>query len=156
MYDEMDFHEGLNDLVENITMVDTFSDSDSNTSNEISRKQKKMLEEIKKMDKGYHKIKITLNNKKKSIELYSTSIFPGSKIRGAIGGSYYSGFKVGSRDEDLFFKIACSTGDCKDNNICFFDTPEQFENHMHTSIDQSVKEKWYEKFNNERISRQST
>ena len=152
----MDFHEGLNDLVENITMVDTFSDSDSNTSNEISRKQKKMLEEIKKMDKGYHKIKITLNNKKKSIELYSTSIFPGSKIRGAIGGSYYSGFKVGSRDEDLFFKIACSTGDCKDNNICFFDTPEQFENHMHTSIDQSVKEKWYEKFNNERISRQST
>jgi hypothetical protein len=152
----MEFDEEFNDLAENITMVDTFSDSDSNTSNEVSKKQKKMLEEIKKMDKGYHKINITLNNKKKAIEVYSTSIFPGSKIRGAIGGSYYPGFKVGSRDEDLFFKIACSTGECKDNNICFFDTPEQFENHMHVAVDQSVKEKWYEKFNNERISRQST
>jgi hypothetical protein len=156
MYDEMEFHEELNDLAENITMVDTFSDSETTVSNEVSRKQKKMLEEIKKMDKGYHKMNILLNNKKKAIEFYSTSLFPGSKIRGAIGGSYYPGFKVGSREEDLFFKIACSTGDCKDNNICFFDTPEQFENHMHISIDQSVKEKWYEKFNNERISRQST
>jgi len=156
MYSEMELLEEMNDLAENITMVDTFSDSDSSSSNQVSRKQKKMLEEIKKMDKGYHKVYRTVDDKKKSIEFYSTSIFPGSKIRGAIGGSYYPGFKVGSRDEDLFFKIACSTGDCKDNNICFFDTPEQFENHMHISIDQSVKEKWYEKFNNERISRQST
>ena len=102
----MEFHVELNDLAENITMVDTFSDSETTASNEVSRKQKKMLEEIKKMDKGYNKINVMLNNKKKSIEFYSTSIFPGSKIRGAIGGSYYPGFKVGSRDEDLFFKIA--------------------------------------------------
>jgi hypothetical protein len=133
-----------------------YSDSDSNTTNEVSRKQRKMLEDIKKMDKGYHKVYHIIDNKKKSIEFYSTSIFPGSKIRGAIGGAYYPGFKVGSRDEDLFFKIACSTGDCRDNNICFFDTPEQFENHMHTTVAQPIKEKWYEKFNNERMSRQQS
>jgi len=155
MYNEMDFQEELNDLAENITM-DHYSDSETSASNEVSRKQRKMLEDIKKLDKGYNKINVMLNNKKKSIEFYSTSIFPGSKIRGAIGGSYYPGFKVGSRDEDLFFKIACSTGDCKNSNICFFDTPEQFENHMHISIEQSVKERWYEKFNNERISRQKS
>ena len=152
----MELLEEMNDLAENITMVDNFSDSDSNTSNQVSRKQKKMLEDIKKMDKGYHKIYRMIDNKKKSIEFYSTSIFPGSKIRGAIGGSYYPGFKVGSKDEDIFFKIAFSTGECKDNNICFFDTPEQYENHMHVTLDQTIKEKWYEKFNNERMSRQKS
>lgn len=49
-----------------------------------------------------------------------------------------------------------ATGECKGNNILFFDTPEQFEQHMNTTLDQSIKEKWYEKFNNERISRQSS
>lgn len=156
MYTEMELLEEMNDLAENMTMVDVFSDSDSNTTNEVTKKQKKMLEEIKKMDKGYHKMSIITDNKKKSIEFYSTNIFPGSKIRGAIGGSYYSGFKVGSKDEDLFFKIACSTGDCRDNNICFFDTPEQFEKHMNCTVAQSEKEKWYKKFNNERLSRQSS
>uniref|UniRef100_A0A6C0D512 Uncharacterized protein n=1 Tax=viral metagenome TaxID=1070528 RepID=A0A6C0D512_9ZZZZ len=155
MYTEMGLLEEMNDSAENITMVDVFSDSDSNTTNEVTKKQKKMLEEIKKMDKGYHKIYRIIDNKKKSIEFYSSPIFPGSKIRGAIGGSYYPGFKVGSKDEDIFFKIAMSTGECKDNNICFFDTPEQFEQHMNATVSQSSKDKWYEKFNRERLARQS-
>jgi hypothetical protein len=156
MYTDMDIVEDINE--ENVAMRDDYSVSDSNASNatnEVTRKQRKMLEDIKKMDKGYHKVYRMVDNKKKSIEIYSSSIFPGSKIRGAIGGSYYPGFKVGSKDEDIFFKIAMSTGECKDNNICFFDTPEQYEQHMHSTVSQSVKEKWYEKFNLERLARQS-
>jgi hypothetical protein len=137
---------------------DTYSVSnvDSVSLDDNAKKQRKMLEEVKKMDKGYHKVYRSVDGKKKSIEIYSTNIFPGSKIRGAIGGSYYPSFKVGSKDENLFFKIAMATGECKGNNILFFDTPEQFEQHMNTTLDQSIKEKWYEKFNNERISRQSS
>jgi hypothetical protein len=130
------------------------SNSDSESLDENAKKQRKMLEELKKMDKGYHKVYRRVEGKKKSVEIYSTSIFPRSKIRGAIGGSYYPSFKVGTRDENLFFKIAMATGECKDNNIFFFDTPEQYEKHMNTTLDQSIKEKWYEKFNDERISRQ--
>jgi len=153
MYNEIDMVEDFINLAE--PSVDDFSESASSVSNELDKKQRKMLEEIKKMDKGYHKVDRKIDNKKRSIEFYSTSIFPGSKIRGAIGGSYYHGFKVGSKDEDMFFKIAMSTGECKDNNICFFDTPEQFEKHMHCTVAQEDKEKWYTKFNLERLSRQS-
>ena len=156
MYNEIDMIEDFIDLAQQEPSIDDFSESGSSTSNELGKKQRKMLEEIKKMDKGYHKVYRLIDNKKKSIEFYSTNIFPGSKIRGAIGGSYYSGFKVGSKDEDLFFKIAMSTGECKDNNICFFDTPEQFEKHMQCIVSQVDKEKWYKKFNDERMSRQST
>jgi hypothetical protein len=153
MYNEIDMIEDFIDLAE--PSVDDFSESASSTSNELGKKHRKMLEELKKMDKGYNKVNRIVDNKKKSIEFYSTNMFPGSKIRGAIGGSYYSGFKVGSKDEDLFFKIAISTGECKDNNICFFDTPEQFEKHMHCTVSQIDKEQWYTKFNLERLSRQS-
>jgi hypothetical protein len=153
MYNEIDMVEDFINLAE--PSVDDFSESASSVSNELGKKQRKMLEEIKKMDKGYHKVDRKVDNKKRSIEFYSTSIFPGSKIRGAIGGSYYHGFKVGSKDEDMFFKIAMSTGECKDNNICFFDTPEQFEKHMHCTVAEADKEKWYTKFNLERLSRQS-
>ena len=144
------------------------SNSDSESLNENANKQRKMLDDLKKMDKGYHKIyrffnienedkagKKMMIRKKKSVEIYSTSVFPRSKIRGAIGGAYYPSFKVGTMDENLFFKIAMSTGECRDNNIFFFDTPEQYEKHMNTTLDQPIKERWYEKFNEERISRQA-
>jgi hypothetical protein len=150
--------------------VDTFSlsNSDSESLDDVAKKRRKMLEDLKKMDSGYHKLyrfidveyedkhgKSYVTKERKPIEIYSSSIFPRSKIRGAIGGAYYPSFKVGSSDENLFFKIAMATGECKDNNIFFFDTPEQYEKHMNTTLEQPIKEKWYEKFNAERISRQA-
>lgn len=162
MYEEVELMDEYYPVVQD-NMNDTYSVSNSESvlMDDNTKKQRKMLEDIKKMDKGYHKLYIYVyddenERKKKSIEIYSTSIFPRSKIRGAIGGSYYPSFKVGTSDENLFFKIAMATGECKDNNIFFFDTPEQFEKHMHVTLDQPIKEKWYEKFNNERISRQSS
>lgn len=160
MYEEPELMDEYYPVVEKEVDSYSVSTSESVSMDDNAKKQRKMLDDLKKMDKGYHKIYRYVYNederKKKSIEIYSTSIFPRSKIRGAIGGSYYPSFKVGTRDENLFFKIAMATGECKDNNIFFFDTPEQFEKHMHTTVDQPTKEKWYEKFNSERISRQSS
>jgi hypothetical protein len=140
---------------ETVNDIYSVSSADSESLDDNAKKQRKMLEELKKMDKGYHKVYRHMDGKRRSVEIYSTNILPGSKIRGAIGGSYYPSFKVGSKDENLFFKIAMATGECKDNNILFFDTPEQYEKHMNVTLDQTIKEKWYEKFNDERISRQS-
>jgi hypothetical protein len=126
--------------------------------NENVKRQKKMMEELKKIDKGYYKIYRYVNDKnkskKKSIEIYSTETTPGFRIRGAITGSHYSNFKVGSKDEDIFYKVAICTGECKENNSFYFDNPEQYERHMQTTVSQSEKEEWYEKFNRERTSRQ--
>lgn len=116
--------------------------------------QKKMMEEVKKADKGYTKIYRQMDGKNKSIEIYATDLTPGNRIRGAIGGSYFSNFKVGSKDEDIFYKVALCTGECRENCVFFFDTPEQYERHMCTTISQSEKEEWYAKFNRERAARQ--
>ncbi len=116
--------------------------------------QKKMMDEVKKADKGYSKIYRYSDGKKKTIEIYATDLTPGNRIRGAIGGSYYSNFKVGSKDEDIFYKVALCTAECRENGAFFFDNPEQYERHMCTTVSQSDKEIWYEKFNRERIARQ--
>uniref|UniRef100_A0A6C0KGE0 Uncharacterized protein n=1 Tax=viral metagenome TaxID=1070528 RepID=A0A6C0KGE0_9ZZZZ len=136
------------------------SESDSASVNSVQKKQRKMMEELKKMDAGYNKLTRFVEGaknkiEKKSIDLYGTNSTPGSNIRGAITGSYYRDFKVGSRDEDVFYKVAISTGECKNDMMFFFDTPEQYERAMYITIPPSEKEAWYAKFNNERAYRES-
>jgi hypothetical protein len=46
------------------------------------------------------------------IEYYYSKITPGSLIRNAITGGYEYGHRIGSADEDLFFKVVRAVGDC--------------------------------------------
>jgi hypothetical protein len=149
MYDE--FGEYVEDAVMDDRSVTVSSDTESITSNQ--KKQRKMMEDLKKMDKGYNKITRMIDGKKKSIDVYSTSTNPGAQIRGAIGGSYYQGFRVGTRDEDIFFKVMLATGECSDSSTLFFDNPEQYERHLYAVVSPDDKEKWYKKFNEERNAR---
>jgi hypothetical protein len=128
--------------------------SEAETSvNSVQKKQRKMIDDVKNMDTGYNKLTRFVDGKKKSIEIYSTIPNPGSNIRGAITGSFYRDFKVGSRDENVFYKVAVSTGECKHSHIFFFDNPEQYERALFTTISAAEKEAWYSKFNEERIHR---
>ena len=86
-----------------------------------------MFEKAKRMDKGYNTVyrkvprKYDGKLKNKKIESY-TSSGTGSRIRDAETGEYFSNI-VGSKDEDLFFKVALSTGECTSangSNILFF------------------------------------
>ena len=66
------------------------------------------LDSLKKYDRGYNKISIQKHNfngrlKNTKIEIYTSGDI-GSNIRDAETGAYYSN-KVGSYDEDLFFKV---------------------------------------------------
>jgi hypothetical protein len=130
--------------------------SDTASFNSVQKKQKKMMDDLKKMDTGYNKLSRMIDDVKKTIEIYGTNSTPGSNIRGALTGSYYRDFRVGSRDEDIFYKVAIATCECKNNDsIFFFDNPEQYERAMHTTVSQAEKEAWYLKFNNERIYREN-
>lgn len=152
MYDEYG-----NILEDDFSVDDTHSvkaPSEAESSvNSVQKKQRKMIDDVKKMDTGYNKLTRFVDGKKKSIEVYSTVSTPGSNIRGAITGSYYRDFKVGSRDENVFYKVAISTGECKNDNIFFFDNPEQYERALFTTVSPAEKEAWYSKFNEERIHR---
>jgi hypothetical protein len=113
--------------------------------------QKKELNNLKSFDTGYgcvYRQKQLMNGKivRTRIDCY-TSGDVGSKIRNAETGQIYK-YKVGSKDENLFFKVGLPTGELKTKNgssLLFYDSPEQFEKHLGNEVQQPVKEKWHEK-----------
>lgn len=120
--------------------------SDTITVDSKIKNNRKMLDDSKKLDKGYHKIKRTINHKKVDIEVYSTTNTPGKMIRDAVTGGKYREFRVGSLNEHQFFKVRWGTGEIgKDGTTLFFDSPEQYERHTKTEVSQSIKEKWIQK-----------
>ena len=120
--------------------------------NTVIKEQRKKLESHKISDPHYHKIKISFINKagkvqKHDIELYITPNVIGGPIRNAVTGIRYPEHKYGSKHEYLFFKAKHATGQLgRDSATLFYDTPEQFERHMHSAIDSKIKEKWLNKY----------
>lgn len=106
-----------------------------------------LYDDIKAMDPGYHKIIRREAGIKFKTEVYSTSFIPGSMIRDAITGHRYSRYRVGSWNEDLFFKIKEVSGNIGyKSNILFYDSPEQFERHMKVNVSIETKKNWTDKF----------
>jgi hypothetical protein len=124
------------------------NDSDYSSVSTNRKKQRKYRDEIKKIDKGYHKLKRFNNSTIVDVEVYSTNSNSGTMIRDAITGARNKDFRVGTKFEHLFFKVALSTGELGTNcDILFFDSPEQFERHFKNSVvvKQTIKEKWTNK-----------
>ena len=107
------------------------------------------------IDTKHEKYTILFNNtwkdgkyrKTVTIENYGSGQ-QGSRIRNAVTGEKYSHSElVGSKFEDLYFKVIESTGrfNRRDPLIFFYDTPDQYENHHFTTVNPLTKEKWYEK-----------
>jgi hypothetical protein len=112
----------------------------------VRKRQKKNFEDLKSIDKGFHRIKRIVKNVALNIEFYSTSTIPGAQVREAITGARYPQYRVGSLNEHLFFKVGYATGELgKETVIAFFVSPEQYERHSHTVISQEIKSKWTDK-----------
>jgi hypothetical protein len=120
--------------------------SETITVNSQKKKYRKMWDDAKKVDKGFHKVKRRIGNKLVEIEIYSTSPTPGRMIRDAVTGQKLGEYRVGSLNEHLFFKVKLATGETgADSGLFFFDTPEQYERHMKCEVAQNIKEKWTKK-----------
>jgi hypothetical protein len=130
-----------------------------------STNRRKELAEAKRLDPGYNKI-YRMREKMKNgqlvearvaIELYTTSLTPGSMIRSALGGAYHSNYRVGNTDEYIFYKVGLCTGECNssnNSNTMFFDTPEQYETVFGVTLPQDKKNEWHDRFNAERKYRE--
>ena len=108
-----------------------------------------MLQNLKSMDNKYHKYKkniFTIDDhgykisKKIVIEYYSSGPI-GSYIRNALTCLYTTDM-VGSKNEDLYFKINLSYGN---SATLFYETPEQYERHHHDKLSTHIKENWLKK-----------
>jgi hypothetical protein len=65
-----------------------------------------------------------------------------SPIRNAETGEYYK-YKVGTMDEDLFFKVMVSTGEVLSGPLTlFYDSPEHYERHQYLELDTLTKKRW--------------
>lgn len=90
--------------------------------------------------------------KNKRVFIY-TSGTTGSRIRDAETGDYYPN-KIGSKDEDLFFKVILATGECKSANgssTLFYNSPQHYMTHLNCSIEPEIIAKWEAK-RNERLA----
>lgn len=113
----------------------------------------KEIQDFKSFDKGYNKIYkglvVSKNGKKKKnkVEFY-TSGDRGTRIRDAITGMYYNA-KVGSFNEDKYFKVSLATGQCNSANgshMLYYQTPQQYMTHFGVQLNQDVIAKWDSEF----------
>ena len=144
----MEYHDDANDS--DFEEVNRQYRDDDNTETSLStykKRQRKQWNTVNGVDKNHRKIARKVNGKKTEIGIFCTSNTPGTIIRDAIQGSICKPFRVGCKDEDLFFKVKISTGEVgTDSETFFFDSPEQYERHLQEMISQPIKEKWTEKF----------
>lgn len=134
--------------------IDNFQPENNNDviSYANSEEYKILIQESKNYDRGYNKVFRTLTQKngklkRTKIEFY-TSGDTGCNIRDAETGEYTS-YKVGSLNEDLFFKVILATGECKSRNkssTLFYSSPEAYMSHMHCELDTKLVEYWEEKY----------
>lgn len=142
--DEDDEYEYLHDTAPSVN--GSPNDNDDSTVDTYRKKQRKLWEDSKQVDKGFHRVKLVRNKKQASIEFYSTNMVPGTMIRDAITGSRYNQFRVGSLNEHQFFKVTHATGEFGKNSIAlFYDSPEQFERHTKSTVATDVKSRWADK-----------
>lgn len=84
-----------------------------------------------------------VKNKRVKVEFHETTLTPNRFIKNAVTGVIEAPFRVGSADEDLFFSVMLSTGECGQTPPClFYDSPEQYERHFFTSVSDEAKLRW--------------
>ena len=104
----------------------------------------------KKLDRGYNIIHVKAKRRgvsyKKEVEVY-TSGGTGSLIRDAETGVYYTDV-VGSKNEELFFKVTMATGECTSKNgstTLFYLSPQHFMNHQNSTLEPDIIQRWHQK-----------
>ena len=108
------------------------------------------LKKTNVLNRGYHMISRNVlfsNNKstkKVEIGVYGSGSHE-SPIRNAETGEYYN-YKVGTMNEDLFFKVMISTGEVPSGPLTlFYDSPEHYERHQYLELDDLTKKRWENK-----------
>jgi len=82
-------------------------------------------------------------NRRVKVTFFETSLTPNRFIKNAVTGAVEAPFRVGTKDEDLFFSVMLSTGECGQTPPClFYDTPEQYERHFFATLSDEVKLRW--------------
>ena len=116
-------------------------------------KNKKVVEEVTNLDRGHNKVwrnvvKQDGREKKVKVDVYSSGCV-GSNIRDAESGQYYPD-KVGTLNEDLYFKVTLATGECNSLNgssTLFYMSPQHYMSHQSCVVRPEIISRWEAKRN---------
>ena len=143
-YDEAYYNS--NDWIPVTATADDFisvNTSRDNASISSRRKRvKKAIEDIKRMDSGYHAV--VDKSGERIFEFYESNPIPGAKIRDAITGIRCDEDRVGSPRESLYFKVSYC-GNNGNGEMLFFNSPEDYERHFKDTISTEIKAEWLDK-----------
>ena len=111
-------------------------------------KNKKIVEDVSNLDKGHNKVMRNIvksdgRAKQVKVDVY-TSGSVGSNIRDAENGQYYPD-KVGSLNEELYFKVALATGECTSRNgssTLFYMSPQHYMSHQSCVVSPDIISRW--------------
>jgi hypothetical protein len=135
-----DEYQMMDDMVSISTAADSLTRQQKN-------QRRKMMNDLKKSDKGYFSGKRKINGKNKNVDFYATGNAPGTIIRDAITGTRISRNYVGKSDEYMFFKVRLATGENGDkSNALFYNNPSDYEKHNGVVLDDDTRKKWNDMF----------
>jgi hypothetical protein len=134
-------------------------DNDFENNNNNLKKRHFTNSEFQKLNNNYEKYTIPFNKiwidgkfyKHITIKNFGSG-GQGTRIINAVTGNKYN-IKVGSAEENLFFKVTDSTGFNGRNEplMLYYDSPEQYENHYFTNVSQDAKKQWMQRSQNYRV-----
>ena len=128
-------------------------DVDFETDSNNLKKNKFNTPAFQKLNNKYEKYSIPFNQiwtdgkfyKRITIKNYGSGC-QGTRIINAVTGTKYN-IKVGSAEENIFFKVTDSSGINGRNEplMLYYDSPEQYENHYFTNVSQDTKQQWIQR-----------
>jgi hypothetical protein len=121
------------------------SENISNDNDDYNYLNEKLITSVK----GHCRMITKVQGVKQHLDVYTTRYTPGSIIKCAVTGCLFSNRIVGSCDEDLFFKV-CLSGvytDCMYGKFLYYQSPEEYEHHFNTTVNEKIKREWNLKYN---------
>jgi len=107
-----------------------------------------MNAESQGVDPNFLQVKVKRNDGSKKMRKISCfmSGTTGLPIRNAVTGQKYRGHFVGKYDEDFYFKVMlCGGENGQTPATLFYDSPGQYEKHFFREVEQSIKDRWFQK-----------
>ena len=129
-YDNEQFEQPIENETYKFSRFNTMNSIDNRANNKNYDKYSIFVNKVWTNGKYYGKV---------LIESYGSGQ-QGDRIKNAVTGER-TRFAVGSSDEDLFFKVS-DAGRRNIPLVLFYDSPEQYENHHFTAVDDKLKESW--------------
>jgi len=134
------------DIYNNDDCSITTENTDETNETIFSSFASKKKQKNEKNKNGAVKLKYLVDNKVISFRVYNSGFIPNTYIRDAITGYKYNK-KIGTKDENLFFKVVMPGINPKKREpvFLFFDSPESFERFFIMRCPTEIKNKWHER-----------